>query len=307
MGIFVPVVVDADHWDAETTSRRVVFIRVGRLCRRVHWTTGTMRDLQVLVCREFGAPEDLVHVRAKQNDSNPFILFHSESGKGHVDAAPLVWPDADLRDGSVVSVRDPLWQAVLALCAGEGDAARSRRSTKRADQNLPPLTPTPAPFSKAAREAAFSEASENAANEKDSETGAAGVDDVSESDFSAGSSRGVQDAKRSVGTNAESTRRQAWYLMPFAGALSALSNKQSGATSRSTSRRVHVARGDMPRRLAKTLAQRASVLSNLDDLTTRERVDVLLNDPGSSPAAATIGAAMITLILASTVTFCVET
>ena len=137
MGIFVPVVVDADHWDAETTSRRVVFIRVGRLCRRVHWTTGTMRDLQVLVCREFGAPEDLVHVRAKQNDSNPFILFHSESGKGHVDAAPLVWPDADLRDGSVVSVRDPLWQAVLALCAGEGDAARSRRSTKRADQNLP--------------------------------------------------------------------------------------------------------------------------------------------------------------------------
>lgn len=307
MGIFVPVVVDADHWDAETTSRRVVFIRVGRLCRRVHWTTGTMRDLQVLVCREFGAPEDLVHVRAKQNDSNPFILFHSESGKGHVDAAPLVWPDADLRDGSVVSVRDPLWQAVLALCAGEGDAARSRRSTKRADQNLPPLTPTAAPFSKAAREAAFSEASENAANEKDSETGAAGVDDVSESDFSAGSSRGVQDAKRSVGTNAESTRRQAWYLMPFAGALSALSNKQSGATSRSTSRRVHVARGDMPRRLAKTLAQRASVLSNLDDLTTRERVDVLLNDPGSSPAAATIGAAMITLILASTVTFCVET
>ena len=307
MGIFVPVVVDADHWDAETTSRRVVFIRVGRLCRRVHWTTGTMRDLQVLVCREFGAPEDLVHVRAKQNDSNPFILFHSESGKGHVDAAPLVWPDADLRDGSVVSVRDPLWQAVLALCAGEGDAARSRRSTKRADQNLPPLTPTAAPFSKAAREAAFSEASENAANEKDSETGAAGVDDVSESDFSAGSSRGVQDAKRSVGTNAESTRRQAWYLMPFAGALSALSNKQSGATSRSTSRRVHVARGDMPRRLAKTLAQRASVLSNLDDLTARERVDVLLNDPGSSPAAATIGAAMITLILVSTVTFCVET
>ena len=152
MGIFVPVVVDADHWDAETTSRRVVFIRVGRLCRRVHWTTGTMRDLQVLVCREFGAPEDLVYVRAKQNDSNPFILFHSESGKGHVDAAPLVWPDADLRNGSVVSVRDPLWQAVLALCAGEGDAARARRSTKRADQNLPPLTPSAAPFSKAARD-----------------------------------------------------------------------------------------------------------------------------------------------------------
>ena len=82
MGIFVPVVVDADHWDAETTSKRVVFIRVGRLCRRVHWTTGTMRDLQVLVCRVFGAPEDLVHVRAKQTDSTPFILLHSESSKG---------------------------------------------------------------------------------------------------------------------------------------------------------------------------------------------------------------------------------
>ena len=310
MGIFVPVVVDADHWDAETTSRRVVFIRVGRLCRRVHWTTGTMRDLQVLVCREFGAPEDLVYVRAKQNDSNPFILFHSESGKGHVDAAPLVWPDADLRNGSVVSVRDPLWQAVLALCAGEGDAARSRRSTKRADQNLPPLTPTAAPFSKAAKR--MSNEAESAATEEkerarpssaasDSETGqSAGVDDVSESDFSAGSSRGVQDAKRSVGTNAESTGGLARYLMPFSGALSAV---QSGPTHR----RVHVARGDMPRHLAKTLAQRASVLSNLDDLTARERVDVLLNDPGSSPAAATIGAAMITLILVSTVTFCVET
>ena len=314
MGIFVPVVVDADHWDAETTSRRVVFIRVGRLCRRVHWTTGTMRDLQVLVCREFGAPDDLVYVRAKQNDSNPFILFHSESGKGHVDAAPLVWPDADLRNGSVVSVRDPLWQAVLALCAGEGDAARSRRSTKRADQNLPPLTPTAAPFSKAAKQAASDRRAEaeSAATEEterarasaasDSETGAAGVDDFSESDFSAGSSRGVQDAKRSVRTNAEGTRL-ARYLMPFSGALSAV---QSGASG-STSRRVHVARGDMPRHLAKTLAQRASVLSNLDDLTARERVDVLLNDPGSSPAAATIGAAMITLILVSTVTFCVET
>lgn len=299
MGIFVPVVVDADHWDAETTSRRVVFIRVGRLCRRVHWTTGTMRDLQVLVCREFGAPEDLVYVRAKQNDSNPFILFHSESGKGHVDAAPLVWPDADLRNGSVVSVRDPLWQAVLALCAGEGDAARSRRSTKRADQNLPPLTPIiAAPFSKAAKR--MSNEAESAAT--DSETGAAGVDDVSESDFSAGSSRGVHiDAKRSVRTNGrESTGGLARYLMPFSGALSAA---QSGPTHR----RVHVARGDMPRHLAKTLAQRASVLSNLDDLTARERVDVLLNDPGSSPAAATIGAAMITLILVSTVTFCVET
>ena len=41
----------------------------------------------------------------------------------------------------------------------------------------------------------------------------------------------------------------------------------------------------MPRRLAERIAQRASVLSNLDDLTTRERVDVLLNDPGSVSAS----------------------
>ena len=90
-----------------------------------------MRDLQVLVCREFGAPEDLVHVRAKQNDSNPFILFHSESGKGHVDAAPLVWPDADLRTDPWCPCETRCGRPVLALCAGEGDAARSRRSTKR--------------------------------------------------------------------------------------------------------------------------------------------------------------------------------
>ena len=64
----------------------------------------------------------------------------------------------------------------------------------------------------------------------------------------------------------------------------------------------------MPRRLGEdSRAQRASVLSNTDDLTTRERVDVLLNDPGSSPAAATIGAAMITSFSRRTVTFCVET
>ena len=36
MGIFVPVVVDADHWDAETTSGRVVFIRVELRCAAVH-------------------------------------------------------------------------------------------------------------------------------------------------------------------------------------------------------------------------------------------------------------------------------
>jgi len=85
--------------------------------------------------------------------------------------------------------------------------------------------------------------------------------------------------------------------MPFSGALSAV---QHGAVhlvgSGHGGSRKHVARGDLPARLAKKFAQRASVLSNLDDLTTRERVDVLLNDPGSSPAAATIGVFMITLI-----------
>ena len=198
MGIFVPVVVDADHWDAETTSRRVVFIR-RRLCRRRHWTTGTMRDLQVLVCREFGAPEDLVHVRAKQNDSNPFILFHSESGKGHVrrGAARLA------RRGSARRIRGfrarPADAIVRALCAGEARAARSRRSTKRADQNLPPLTPTsPAPFSTPREKPRFPEASERREREKTRKPAPPERDDVSESDFSAGSSRGVRgrEAKR---------------------------------------------------------------------------------------------------------------
>ena len=299
MGIFVPVVVDADHWDAETTSKRVVFVRVGRLCRRVHWTTGTMRDLQVLVCRQFGAPEDLVHVRARQNDANPFILFHSESSKGHVDAAPLVWPDADLRNGSVVSVRDPLWQAVLTLCAGEGDAARSRRDAARGDKNLPPLTPTPTPFPKAAgaKEA-------RAASESDpGSAGSAANDDFSESDFSAGAEPLPSRNLRARGPAKHTLAR---YLMPFSGSLSAA---QYGAVARGakSERRVHVAHGDLPARLAKKLAQRASILSNLDDLTTRERVDVLLNDPQSSPAAATISGVMITLIGVSTVTFCVET
>lgn len=304
MGIFVPLVVDADHWDAETTSKRVVFIRVGRLCRRVHWTTGTMRDLQVLVCREFNAPEDLVHVRAKQNDSNPFILFHSESSKGHVDAAPLVWPDADLRNGSVVSVRDPLWQAVLALCAGEGDAARKRRDVARGDQNLPPLTPTPAPFGKAGR------GKDALGGGNDERGGVSSTASDSESDFSAGSSLAASgpDGQRKRNERRRSSNDKiAKYLMPFSGALSAVQHGAVNLVGSRNERRVHVARGDLPARLAKKLAQRASVLSNLDDLTTRERVDVLLNDPGSSPAAATISVTMITLIGLSTVTFCVET
>lgn len=310
MGIFVPVVVDADHWDAETTSKRVVFIRVGRLCRRVHWTTGTMRDLQVLVCRVFGAPEDLVHVRAKQNDSNPFILFHSESSKGHVDAAPLVWPDADLRNGSVVSVRDPLWQAVLCLCAGEGDDARVKRDKTRGDQNLPPLTPTPpTPFGKERQRK-----DDRGGGGNDERGGVSSTPSDSESDFSAGSSLAALSPDGTRKRNERERRRSsndgkiAKYLMPFSGALSAV---QHGAVhlvgSGHGGSRKHVARGDLPARLAKKLAQRASVLSNLDDLTTRERVDVLLNDPGSSPAAATISVFMITLIGLSTVTFCVET
>ena len=298
MGIFVPVVVDGDHWDAETTSKRVVFIRVGRLCRRVHWTTGTMRDLQVLVCRQFGAPEDLVRVRAKQNDANPFILFHSESSKGHVEAAPLVWPDADLRNGSVVSVRDPLWQAVLTLCAGEGDTERNRRRAARVDQNTlnpkPPLTPTPAPFPKAAGASGSRAVSAESASESDA--GSAARD--GESDVSAG----ARISRRGEPAGSKLAR----YVMPLSEALS---SAQFGALSfgAKSERRVHVARGDLPRRLAKKLAQRASVLSNLDDLTTRERVHVLMNDPGSSPSAAIIGGVTVTLIGVSTVTFCVET
>ena len=290
MGIFVPIVVDTDVWDAEKTSKRVIFIRVGRLCRKVTWTTGTMRDLQHLVCREFNAPEDLVQVRAKQNDTNPFILFHSEYGKGYVDAAPLVWPDADLKIGSVVSVRDPLWQATLALCAGEGDATRAKREKNRSDKNMPPLTPQTARSGQ--QGTVFRDNSERW-NQFDDISDLGSNGDGSEAETP--SSSGFNSAPATPSANATSK---------FRGMFS---THNSGLTSTQLKQNKNVTHGDMPANLTKKLAKRAALVSNLDDLSNRERVDVLLNNPQSSPAAAFTGGFFITLIALSTITFCFET
>ena len=81
------------------------------------WTSGTLRDLQILILREFNAPKALLYLRSKTSLRNPFILTYSEFATGYVTAFPLVWPDADLKHGSVVSVKDPLWQAVCLLCS----------------------------------------------------------------------------------------------------------------------------------------------------------------------------------------------
>ena len=139
MGIFVPVVVDARPLGR---ARR----RPGAWCSSgsggprgaADWTTRTMRDLQVLVCREFGAPEDLVHVRAKQNDSNPFILFHSVAMAIFVNirAQQQLVHDEFTRD--VEPSRDFLRVGrVVRRVRGPPATPRACRSTKRADQRCP--------------------------------------------------------------------------------------------------------------------------------------------------------------------------
>ena len=94
-------------------GRRVIFLRVGRVVRRVFWTSGTLRDLQIVILREFNAPKALLYLR-KTSLKTP-SSYPSEFATGYVTAFPLVWPDADLKHGGVVSVGDPLWQAVCLL------------------------------------------------------------------------------------------------------------------------------------------------------------------------------------------------
>lgn len=290
MGIFVPVLVNGDVWDAENQSRRTIFIRVGRLVRRVTWHTGTMRDLQLLVCSEFNAPVDLVQVRAKQNDANPFILFHSEYAKGYVDAAPLVWPDADLSDGSVVSVRDPLWQAALTLCAGEGDSVRRRRKKNRTETGAPPLTPPGTGLRGLQR-------TSKDFNTHESEMSGSEMESVSTSN--AGWFGGNDAAPPQVVSQPAHSSGMRLLQNLF-------SSKKVDGVSGGRSRQ-NLSHGDMPPKLINKLIHRAALVSNLDDLTSKERMDVLLNDPGSSTSAATIGGFMIALIALSTTTFCMET
>ena len=119
-------------------ERRVIFLRVGRVVRRVFWTSGTLRDLQIVILREFNAPKALLYLRSKTSLKNPFILTHSEFATGYVTAFPLVWPDADLKHGSVVSVKDPLWQAVCLLCAETAPSTTSTTTTSRPHPDAAP-------------------------------------------------------------------------------------------------------------------------------------------------------------------------
>lgn len=98
--------------------RRVVFVRCGRLVRRTHWTSGSLEDLQLEVLRVFDAPPELIHARGRETASG-FVLAQSTRVNAYLDAEPLVHPD-DLGHGAVVSVRDPLWQAVCTACGERG-------------------------------------------------------------------------------------------------------------------------------------------------------------------------------------------
>ena len=127
-------VLDSRDREVVVQSRRVIFLRVGRIVRRAHWTTGTLLDLQVMLLKAFDAPPELAMLRAKSALSAPYVLTHSTFASGYVDASPLLWPDVDLREGSVVSVKDPLWQAVCTLCSSSvGGERRAPRLSAIAD------------------------------------------------------------------------------------------------------------------------------------------------------------------------------
>ena len=127
-------VLDSRDREVVVQSRRVIFLRVGRIVRRAHWTTGTLLDLQVMLLKAFDAPPELAMLRAKSPLSAPYVLTHSTFASGYVDASPLLWPDVDLREGSVVSVKDPLWQAVCTLCSSSvGGERRAPRLSAIAD------------------------------------------------------------------------------------------------------------------------------------------------------------------------------
>jgi hypothetical protein len=85
--------------------------------RKVHWKGGTLWDLLGLVLKTYNVPLEMLDVRSKEGvKSGGFVLTHSLHKEGYREATPLVCTDG-LRDGSVVSVRDPLWQAVCMIFA----------------------------------------------------------------------------------------------------------------------------------------------------------------------------------------------
>ena len=58
----------------------------------------------------------MMHVRSKDLPGG-YVLNHSPYRDGFVASEPLAFPGKDLEDGSVVSVRDPLWQAMCLMCS----------------------------------------------------------------------------------------------------------------------------------------------------------------------------------------------
>jgi len=58
----------------------------------------------------------MMHVRSKDLPGG-YVLNHSPHRDGFVASEPLAFPGKDLEDGSVVSVRDPLWQAMCLMCS----------------------------------------------------------------------------------------------------------------------------------------------------------------------------------------------
>ena len=166
----------------------------------------------------------MMHVRSKDLPGG-YVLNHSPRRDGFVASEPLAFPGKDLEDGSVVSVRDPLWQAMCLMCSEPAPVKR-----RGLDGMASPL----ASPSKIERRPA-----------RDSDGGV----DVT--------------------------------YVPGRGALTA--------------------------KLYEQLKDKSERLKRNENLTPRDRVDQLLNDPTSSTPAMLIGISMLVLIVLSTFTFVLET
>lgn len=144
MPVFVPTLtnqedrteqVGASSSGADNAKRKTIFIRVCDVVRKTVWTKGNLTDLETLVVKTYGGPDNLVHMRSEALVSG-FILMHSNWKDRYVRAEPLHSTDS-IRDGTVVSVRDPLWQATLLLSSSpEGIPNASRTSLENCWQAI---------------------------------------------------------------------------------------------------------------------------------------------------------------------------
>jgi len=131
MPVFVPTVLEdrGDQIEASSSGKdfkpRTVFIRVCDVLRRATWTEGSLADLEALVVKTFGGPDELLGMRSEALASG-FLLTHS-SRKDRYDMAQPMHTTELIRDGSVVAVRDPLWQVALLLSAAPGGLQANAR------------------------------------------------------------------------------------------------------------------------------------------------------------------------------------